>query len=337
MTRDPKKPAERPGQPQTQGPAGPSEPEETDLFLMMLKARDWWRRHGHWVLVVVLVIVAAWAGKRWWDASQQRQQAELQNALQLEDDPTELQRWAERVDQPNYRARFLLRAAESLERAAGGPFDIVDDQQAGANLEQAQALYLRAAEVEGADLTWRLTALRGAAVVAEKRGQWDEALQLHEQVANEAADIRPQIARRARASMDLIEWMRQGVPTADARVVDRFQPRDLPPRVRPNPSWHEAGHEAHDDPLLPIPGSERWRAPGMQLPDRPEAPVPAAQQPAPPDTLEQPQDPQFPDPTAPQDPPLPVLPDELPPGIEPEPEPGPIPGMPAPQPGTTEP
>lgn len=313
MARDPQKPDKSPSQ--TQGPAeqGQSELEETDLFVTMLKARDWWRRHGHWVLLVILVVVAAWAGKRWYDATQHRQQTELHDALALENDPARLQQWAEDVDNPNYRARFLIRAGEVLEQQAGGPFDRERDEEAIENLEQAQALYLRGAEIDQINPTWRINFLIRAAVVAEKLGDWDEAERLHAKVAEEADERRPQIARRARANLERIEWLREGVPVAAARGIDRFSEEDMLPRVEPSPSWRDPGREPADDPSLPIPGAEKWHTPFMMVPDHAAPPLPADEEPAP-------------DPQAMPPEPAPGMPPETPPGMAPDVPPGEDPG-----------
>ena len=322
MARDPHKPDKSPSQ--TQGPAeqGQSELEETDLFVTMLKARDWWRRHGHWVLLAILVVVAAWAGKRWYDATQLRQQTELRDALALENDPARLQQWAEDVDNPNYRARFLIRAGEVLEQQAGGPFDRERDEEATENLEQAKALYLRGAEMDQINPTWRINFLIRAAVVAEKLGDWDEAERLHAMVAEEAGERRPQVARRARANLERIEWLREGVPIAAARGIDRFSAEDMLPRIEPNPSWRDPGREPADDPSLPIPGADKWHTPFMMLPDREAPPLPADQEPVP--------DPQtMPTEPAPGMTPgiTPGMPPEMTPEMPPDADPAPAPGI----------
>lgn len=204
--------------------------KENDLAEFLTHFGEWWQKHGTKLTVIVLVVVATYAGKRLIDT---RSNAALEGAwgdLATSTSPESYQFVAQSHAVPAVKALANLRGADLLLAQAVVPPD--DEQEAQATTDNdphqalldAAAMYQQVIDAPSALLAYKLNAHLGLAAVAESFQQWGQAQQHYNTVLDLAGPAYAAIAHRTRTRLGMLDRL-------DKPVV--FAP-DLPPAAEPD-------------------------------------------------------------------------------------------------------
>jgi hypothetical protein len=191
--------------------------KENDLAEFITHFGEWWQKHGTKLTLIVLVIVAAYAGKRLIDARSSTAMEQAWGDLATSTSPESYQFVAQSHDIPAVRALANLRGADLLlAQVAVPPDDEPNAQAATADappndadpekaLLDAAAMYQRVIDDPSIDLAFKLNAHLGLAAVAESFQQWDQAQQHYNTVLNLAGPAYTAIANRTQTRLGMLD------------------------------------------------------------------------------------------------------------------------------------
>lgn len=197
---------------------------------------DWLKTSGVTWLLVIMVGLVVYMGFVRWNQSRMNYRTEAWRELYTANLPSALEEVAEKyedVDAVSDIAR--LQAAEELMRAVqtgkmlGAAIDPADpnaQSQAPDLTDEERTRYLERADRLFADVAARddgstgktllvVTALTGRAVVAESRGDMEQAKQLYTQAAQRAGNKFPQLAERSRKRAETVAQYLAARPMAE--------------------------------------------------------------------------------------------------------------------------
>lgn len=215
--------------------------KENDLAEFLAHFGEWWQKHGTKLTLIVLVIVAAYAGKRLIDARSSTAMEQAWGDLATSTSPESYQFVAQSHDMPAVRALANLRGADLLlaqvtvppddepnaqTATADAPPDNADPHQA---LLDAAAMYQRVIDDPAAGLAFKLNAHLGLAAVAESFHQWGQAKQHYNTVVDLAGPAHAAIATRTRTRLGMLD--RLDKPVLFAPDPEPAAEPDSPPSI----------------------------------------------------------------------------------------------------------
>jgi hypothetical protein len=195
---------------------------ENDLAEFLKNFGQFWNRHGNTILIVLIVVVLAFAGYRFFHFRTTTQHETAWSDLAFETSPDGFRAVGQSHRNPVVQSLAYLRAGDLfLSQALSPDRPVVNDPDADAPppthdretlLRQAGESYQQAARIAPQPI-FRLNALMGLASVAESQRQWDDARQVYQQVIDSAGSF-DAIAAQAQRRIALLPDLQSPVPFA---------------------------------------------------------------------------------------------------------------------------
>lgn len=242
--------------------------QENDLAEFLANFGSWWKKHGNTTIIVVLIISAYIAGKRWYDHSKAQAHEAAWSELAIQSSPESYELFAKGQSDPVIRALAYLRAADQmLSLAAQTPEEPTDKDQTDPLtpkdtpdqnntddalngtapdltreqvLDRAASLYQKVVEQVEVHPVYRFNALLGLAAVAEGAGQWPEATRYYNLLLEEAGSGYESIASQARVKLAMLDQITTPI---------EFAPDPTPPTAETQPA---ANKDATDNLTQPL-------------------------------------------------------------------------------------
>lgn len=210
--------------------------QENDLQAMLTGARDIWHspwvvKYGNTVLLVILLILAAFAVKMWADSRSARMHEQLWADLSAANTPESFDNIARSTGDPQIQAIALLRAGDLyIARALHGNQPAATPAATDAptpapsanpeaDAKNAVLFYEEVIGKAGVQKIVRLNALLGLATAHENLRQWDQAAAAYKQLQEEAGDAHQPLALRAKNRLAILPRLSEPVKfAADAPV-----------------------------------------------------------------------------------------------------------------------
>lgn len=212
--------------------------QENDLANMLTGAKsvwndkEWWTRYGNYILLVLLLVSAAFLAKKWADSRTAAVNEQKWADLGLANSPESFDGIASSYSDSVVKSLALLRAGDLLaQRAAAGEsiittvagLDGTDAKKVTTDpAKDAQDAVLRYQDVINMTTVQplvRFNALMGLASVYEDLGEWAKAKATYEQVAKEGKEISPIIAVRAKNRLEILPRLNEPVVFAPEPVA----------------------------------------------------------------------------------------------------------------------
>jgi predicted negative regulator of RcsB-dependent stress response len=286
--------------------------KENDLEQFLRNFKEWWGKHGNFLLVVILLAVLVFGGVRLYRGRLRDLHNQAWSDLANATSPEVYRQVVSEHDNPTVQALALLRAGDlQLQRATQPPqTDSLGqtkpettlspaDRQAA--LEDATGLYQQVLQQDTAPPLIKLNARVGLASIAEARKQWDQARELWEAVKKDAGDTLPVIRAQAEGRLAMLDQLKSPVEFApDKPAITPNIPGNENAKPSPEPDTKKPADDAakpEPKPETPKPDAKPEPKPETPKPDakpqtkpepKPDAPKPDAKPEPKPDTKPEP-------------------------------------------------